>query len=90
MELKDRLDSSEAPAVRERLLRLIQPRSHIIVSLSQVTYLDTAGVAVLVEASRRARDSEVCLSLADLSDAAKGSLEVAHLDHFFPPNREIQ
>ena len=90
MELKDRLDAEEAPAARKTLLGLIQPGSHLRVSMSHVTYLDTAGVAVLIEAARQARERGVCLSLADVSDAAKASLEVVHLEHFFPPDSEIR
>lgn len=90
VELEGRIDYGQAAVVREKLLGVIRPGSRITLSLKRVSYLDTAGVAVFVEASRRAKDLGVCLTLADISEAANAALEIVHLDHFFPADSEAK
>jgi anti-anti-sigma factor len=65
------------------LRKLIRPAAHVILSLRGVTYLDTAGIAVFVEASGWAKGSDVCFSLSNVSEAATAALQVVRLDSFF-------
>lgn len=59
--------------------------ARITISLGRVTYLDTAGVAVLVELTRWAKERGICLSLGEASEAARGALALTRLEGFFPP-----
>ena len=79
-----RLDFSVAATLRDRLRGLIRKGARVTLSLGAVTYLDTAVIGVLIEASHWARDQGACLSLSNLSDAAGGALQVARLQEFFP------
>jgi anti-sigma B factor antagonist len=55
-ELAGELDIASAPALRERLLGLLQAgSSQLVIDLSQVSFRDASGLAVLVSTSRRAR-----------------------------------
>ena len=83
-ELEGRLDYAVAATLRDRLRGLIRKGARVTLSLGSVTYLDTAAIGVLVEASRWARDQGACLSLSNLSAAAGGALQVARLQEFFP------
>jgi anti-anti-sigma factor len=56
------------------------------VSLRGVSFMDTVGPAVLVEAAKWARGEHVCLRFADPSSAVLGMLALAHLKDFFPSN----
>jgi anti-anti-sigma factor len=49
------LDIASAPAVRERLLGLLQPGAcRLVIDMSSVRYADASGLAVLVSTQRRA------------------------------------
>lgn len=55
----------------------------VIVRLSQVTSMDTAGVAVLIEAFQWSKDERILFVLADPSSSARSALEVTRLGKFF-------
>ena len=54
----DRVDSFTAPTLREALLELLGSGiTRLVVDLSNVPFLDSAGMAVLVSALKRARQA---------------------------------
>ena len=58
------IDMGNAGALRERLYQLIdEPRSRVFVDLSEVEFIDSSGIAALIDAERRAtsRGSELVL-----------------------------
>ena len=55
----------------------------IMVDLSEVGYIDSSGVASLVESFQAARKSGQDLVLISVSDGAKRVLELARLDKVF-------
>ncbi len=66
--LSDRIDIDSSPALRDRLLALLQSAGPKIVSidLSAVTHLDSSGVATLIEALKIARGHKAELRLQGL------------------------
>jgi anti-sigma B factor antagonist len=62
------IDMESSPAVRERLLALLQvpDRKILIVDLSAVTHIDSSGIATLIEALRIARSNKTELRLEGL------------------------
>jgi anti-sigma B factor antagonist len=58
-------------------------RANLCVDLSDVSYIDTSGVATLMEAARTARRQGQQLVLAGLHDQPRVLLETTHLDHLF-------
>ena len=90
MELGERIDHEEAAGARKEILGPLRKGAHVTLNLSRVNRLDTAGVAVLVEAARRAKELGACLTLGEVSDAARGALEVARIDTLFPPASEVE
>jgi anti-sigma B factor antagonist len=68
--LRGRLDIESSPALRDRLLGILQsdpPRS-LVVELSEVPYIDCSGIATLIEALKAARNSGTVLRLHGLHD----------------------
>jgi anti-sigma B factor antagonist len=53
------------------------------VDLSAVTYIDTSGLATLVEADRIARKQGSRLILSGIHDQPRYLLEITHLDRLF-------
>jgi len=53
------------------------------VDLSGVSYLDTSGLATLIEAARIARKQGTRMILAGIHDQPRYLLEITHLDRLF-------
>lgn len=77
------VDLEHAPAVREQLLAAIATAPVLLVDLSAVTYIDSSGIANLVEALQKANESGHRLGLVALSDQARRVFELARLDQVF-------
>jgi anti-sigma B factor antagonist len=78
------VDMSSAPALRKKLQDAIAKKHTVILlNLSKVTRMDSAGVAVLIEAIQWARKEKLVLSLQDVSPAAQAVLEMARVDKLF-------
>ena len=70
-----------SPDVRRTLMELLKVKKvpHIIVNLTSVKYIDSAGVASLVEALKVSRESKVGFALFGLGDVAKEVFELTRL-----------
>jgi anti-sigma B factor antagonist len=55
----------------------------VSVDLSDVSYIDTSGLATLVEAFRIARNQGTRLILSGIHDQPRYLLEITHLDRLF-------
>jgi anti-sigma B factor antagonist len=82
--LQGRITVSNANEMRRTLadaLRL-QPKE-LTVDLSSVTYMDTSGLATLMEAMRSARQQGTQLVLGSIQAQPRYLLKVTDLDHVF-------
>ena len=77
------VDLEHAPEIRQRLLDEVAERVNIFVDLSEVTYIDSSGIACLVEALQAARNHSATLGLIAVSRQAMRVLELARLDMVF-------
>ena len=55
----------------------------VVVDLAKVSYMDSSGVATLVEAMQIARRQATRLVLCELNDKVRAIFEIAHLDRVF-------
>ena len=77
------VDLESSPAAREILLKCLESTGTVIVDLSEVTYIDSSGVASLVEALQAAKKNGSRFSLAAVSEPTRRVLELARLDKVF-------
>ena len=77
------VDLQSSPDARKVLLEMVGKGQPIMVDLSEVGYIDSSGVASLVESFQAARKSGQDLVLISVSDGAKRVLELARLDKVF-------
>ncbi len=77
------IDLESSPAARETLLKCFGKTGNVIVDLSNVTYIDSSGVASLVEALQAAKKNGSDFSLAAVSEPTRRVLELARLDKVF-------
>ena len=81
--LSGEIDMEEAPKVRRALLDVMKQKRDILVDLSQVTYIDSSGIASLIEGLQAARKQKNDLALVSVSQRARRVLELARLDKVF-------
>jgi anti-sigma B factor antagonist len=79
------IDLHTAPAFRDEMLTAITRDSpRLIVDLSEVTFLDSSGLAALVSALRRARDEGGWVRLVGPTSGPRKVLRIVQLDRVFP------
>jgi len=74
-----------APDLRKVLMDLlkVQKAPRVIVNMTQVAYIDSAGVACLVEALKVAREAKLGLALFGLNRVAREVFELTRLSRVF-------
>jgi anti-sigma B factor antagonist len=81
--LKGDVDLESSPAAREILLKTINGAGRVLVDLSGVSYIDSSGVASLVEALQASKKDQTQFALAAVSEPTRRVLELARLDKVF-------
>ena len=81
--LEGDVDLSTSPEARRVLLDAVRKGRPVIVDLAGVTYIDSSGVASLVESLQSARKAGCEFALAAVSEPARRVLELARLDKVF-------
>lgn len=77
------VDLSTSPQVREALLDCLKHAKPVVVDLSAVVYIDSSGVASLVEAFQNAKSKGQGFALAAISETPLRVLKLARLDQVF-------
>jgi anti-sigma B factor antagonist len=77
------VDLEHSPRARQVLLASLAGARAVLVDLSGVSYIDSSGVASLVEAFQAARKQNTRFALAEVNPAARRVLELARLDKVF-------
>lgn len=81
---KGDIDLSRAPAFRVEVAKCINNSTGaVFIDLSQVPYMDSSGVATLVEALQMTNRSGVKLALYGLQERVRSIFEIARLDTVF-------
>ncbi len=84
IELDGEVDLSCSPDARKQILECLGANKDLLVDLSQVTYIDSSGVASLVEGYQTAKKKSLKFGLVGVSEAAMNVLQLARLDKVFP------
>ena len=82
--LQGEIDLHESPRIKEALRRLLEenPR-HVFVDLSRVTFIDSSGLALLIEALQRINAYGGRLALYGLREPVQAVFRIARLDLVF-------
>ena len=81
--LTGEIDLDRAPAIRLLLLDCVGQGRDVLVDLAQVTYIDSSGIASLVEALQNAGKAGTRFALVAISPQALRVFELARLDKVF-------
>jgi anti-sigma B factor antagonist len=83
MTLSGEVDLRHSPTLRKALMALMLEKRPVAVDLSRVEYIDSSGIAGLVEAYQMARRNSTRFALAAISDPVRRVLQLARLDRVF-------
>ena len=82
--LQGEIDLHESPNVRESLRPLIEKKlPRVYVDMTEVTYIDSSGLAVLIDAMQRIANYGGKFGLIAIRPAVRTVLEIARLDQVF-------
>jgi len=78
------IDFSRSPELRVALMQVLDPpQSRLVIDLQDVPYMDSSGVAVLVETLQKQRNAKGKLVLCNLTNKVKSIFEISRLDAVF-------
>lgn len=85
VDLSGDIDLYNSPEVRKSLLDAIHSKNakRVVVNLKDVRYIDSSGVASLVEGLKKSREQNLRFLLVGLSHAAREVLELSRLIKVF-------
>jgi len=82
--VRGEVDLSWSQQVRRAILDALGASAKVGVELSQVSYIDSSGIAALVEGFQNARSRNQKFGLVGVSGAVMAVLQLARLDRVFP------
>ena len=81
--LKGEVDMSYSPEARKTILACLAEKRPLLVDLSAVSYMDSSGVASLVEGLQMAKKRKLGFALVGTSQPVMNVLRLARLDRVF-------
>jgi len=81
--LRGTVDLEHSPVAREVLLAAVERAAVVLVELTDVSYMDSSGVASLIEAYQAARTRQGRFGLVAVGPRILRLLELARLDRVF-------
>lgn len=88
--LEGEVDLSCSPEARKHILDVLGDGKDLLVDLSEVSYIDSSGVASLVEGYQTAKKAGQRFGLVGVSEAALSVLQLARLDKVFPIHASVE
>jgi anti-sigma B factor antagonist len=80
-----------SPALRESLRKIVEPKPlRVVLDLSDTRYVDSSGVATLVEAMQTIQRYRGKLILAGMNQRVRGVFEIARLDSIFTTAASVE
>jgi anti-sigma B factor antagonist len=85
LRVRGEVDLHSSPELRNSLLSLLQSTGakKLILNLTDVPYMDSSAIAVMVEALQKLRKQGGKVCLTNLQPRVKGLLEIARLNSIF-------
>jgi len=83
VEISGDIDSNTAPQAQEQVLPLVQPESKILLDMSGVEYMSSAGLRVLLSMYRQIARQNGGIVLVGLGEEIKDTMSVTGFLNFF-------
>ena len=83
VEIAGDIDSNTAPQAQEQVLPLVQPGSKMLLDMSGVEYMSSAGLRMLLSMYRQISRGDGSIVLVGLSEEIKDTMSVTGFLNFF-------
>ena len=84
LELSGRFDAYEAPPVKEWLGKVTaRPPAQVVINLAEVNFIDSSGLAVLVQGLKHCRQKDGDLHLCGFQKPVRVIFELSRMDKAF-------
>ena len=83
LKLAGEVDLHYSPKVREQILASLKAGRPLLIDLSGVSYIDSSGIASLVEGFQTAKTAKLAYGLLNISTTAMQVLTLTRLDKIF-------
>lgn len=83
LELNGEIDLHFSPQLREQILASLKNGQALLIDMANVSYIDSSGIASLVEGFQTAKSSNLHYGLLSISDPALQVLTLTRLDQVF-------
>jgi anti-sigma B factor antagonist len=81
--LSGEVDLKYSPDLREKILASLKAGNALLIDMGGVTYIDSSGIASLVEGYQTAKSADLEYGLLNISKAAMQVLALTRLDKIF-------
>lgn len=81
--LRGRFDAAAASRVNDAIENALSPGDEILVDLEGVSFVDSTGLATLVQGMKKARDVAGDLVLCNMTEAVRVVFDLTRLDRAF-------
>ena len=88
--LTGEIDLETSPQARQILLGTVEQSEKLLIDMASVTYIDSSGIATLVEAFQRAKKIGKQVAFICLNPAVVRVLSLARLDKVFAIHANIE
>jgi anti-sigma B factor antagonist len=83
LELSGEVDLQYSPQLREKILDSLRSGAPLLIDLGRVSYIDSSGIASLVEGFQAAKSAKLPYGLLNISPTALQVLTLTRLDKIF-------
>lgn len=83
LEARGDVDLYSSPDLRKAILKAVREKSSLVIRLGAVGYMDSSGVATLIEGLKSCSTEKLSFVLENPSDAVMKVLQLARLDAVF-------
>lgn len=81
--LSGEVDMHFSPQLREKILGTLKDGKALLIDMAQVSYIDSSGIASLVEGFQTAKSAKLSYGLLNISTTALQVLTMTRLDKIF-------
>ena len=83
LELSGEIDLHYSPELREQILASLKDGRNLLIDMADVSYIDSSGIASLVEGFQTAKTANLAYGLLSISSPALQVLTLTRLDRVF-------
>jgi len=81
--LSGEIDLNDSPVLRETILASLEDGKPLLIDMQEVSYIDSSGIASLVEGFQKAKKIDLHYGLLSISSPAMQVLTITRLDKIF-------